>query len=81
MFGYGTWSALLRKYTAPIVTPYALLVPIIGILSAWIVLGEQPSVGELAGGLVVMLGLALVTGVASTAWHRASRVGRERRAA
>jgi len=81
MFGYGTWSALLRKYPAPVVTPYALLVPIIGILSAWMVLAEVPSIWELIGGVVVMVGLALVTGVASAAWNRAGRLGRVRAAA
>ena len=81
MFGYGTWSALLRKYPAPVVTPYALLVPVIGILSAWIVLSEAPSAWELLGGLVVMVGLALVTGVATRAWQRAALIGRERTAA
>jgi O-acetylserine/cysteine efflux transporter len=81
LFGYGTWSSLLRKYPAPVVTPYALLVPIIGILSAWLVLAETPSVGELLGGVVVMIGLALVTGVASAVWRRAGRLARERLAA
>ncbi len=81
MFGYGTWSALLRRYPAPVVTPYALLVPIVGILSAWIVLAEVPSLWELVGGVIVMSGLALVTGVASAAWRRAGRLGRRSLAA
>ncbi len=81
MFGFGTWTSLLRTYPAPVVAPFSLLVPVIGILSAWIVLGEVPSVGELLGGVVVMVGLALVTGVASAAWHRAGRLRRDRAAA
>lgn len=81
MVGYGTWSALLRKYPAPVVAPFALLVPIVGILSAWLVLRETPSLGELAGGIVVMVGLGLVTGVATALWRRAGRLARERAAA
>ena len=81
LFGFGTWSALLKKYPAPVVAPFSLLVPVTGILSAWIVLGERPSAGELAGGVVVMAGLALVTGVATAAWQRAGRLARERAAA
>jgi urea transporter len=38
-------------------------------------------VGELLGGVVVMIGLALVTGVASAVWRRAGRLARERLAA
>ena len=79
--GYGIWMSLLKKYPAPVVAPYSLLVPVIAIISAWIVLREPPSLGELGGGVVVMLGLALVTGVASSAWHRAGRLARTRLAA
>lgn len=81
IFGFGTWSALLRKYPAPIVAPFSLLVPVTGILSAWILLKERPSVGELAGGVVAMVGLALVTGVASSVWRLAVRLARVRVAA
>jgi O-acetylserine/cysteine efflux transporter len=81
MFGFGTWTSLLKKYPAPVVAPFSLLVPVFGILSAWIVLGETPSWGELGGGVVVMLGLALVTGVANSAWQRAGRLARGRLAA
>jgi O-acetylserine/cysteine efflux transporter len=81
MFGFGTWTSLLKKYPAPVVAPFSLLVPVVGIISAWVVLHETPSWGELGGGVVVMLGLALVTGVASSAWRRAGRLGRPRIAA
>jgi len=81
MFGFGTWTSLLKKYPAPVVAPFALLVPVTGILSAWILLGERPSGGELAGGIVAMVGLALVTGVAASAWRRATHLARGRLAA
>jgi O-acetylserine/cysteine efflux transporter len=81
MFGFGTWTSLLKKYPAPVVAPFSLLVPVVGIVSAWIVLGERPALGELGGGVLVMLGLALVTGVANSAWQRAGRIRRSRLAA
>ncbi len=74
LFGFGTWSALLRRYPAPAVAPFALLVPIFGVLSAWIILGEAPSALEILGGVIVLTGLALVTGVAGGAL----RVARQR---
>ncbi len=73
LFGFGTWSALLRRYPAPAVAPFALLVPPFGVLSAWIVLGEAPTVLEIVGGIIVLIGLALVTGVALGALQAATR--------
>ncbi len=73
LFGFGTWSALLRRYPAPAVAPFSLLVPIFGVLSAWIILGEAPLMVEIIGGLIVLIGLALVTGVALGALRAATR--------
>ncbi len=60
-FGFGSWTWLLRRYPASRVAPFTLLVPSVGILAAWVALGEQPSSTELAGALVVLAGLALLT--------------------
>jgi O-acetylserine/cysteine efflux transporter len=60
-FGFGAWTWLLRRHPASRVAPFTLLVPPVGIASAWIALGEQPGAAELAGALVVLVGLALVT--------------------
>lgn len=61
--GYGIWTWLLHKHPASQVSPYALLVPVVGIAAAWIGLNEQPGAVELAGAAVVLLGLGLITGV------------------
>ncbi len=61
-FGFGAWTWLLGRHEASRVVPFALLVPVAGIASAWLALGERPTGGELAGGGVVLLGLALTTG-------------------
>jgi O-acetylserine/cysteine efflux transporter len=43
------------------VAPFTLLVPPVGILAAWIALGETPGAAEVAGALIVLAGLGLVT--------------------
>ena len=62
-FGYGTWYRLMSRYPASTVAPFTLLVPVIGILTAWLVRGEHPTWGELLGSLIVLIGLALALGV------------------
>ncbi len=60
-FGFGSWTWLLRRYPASRVAPFTLLVPPVGILAAWIALGEKPGAAEVAGALIVLAGLTLVT--------------------
>jgi O-acetylserine/cysteine efflux transporter len=57
--GYGIWNTLLAKYPTSAVVPFTLLVPIIGILAAWIAVGEEPTLTELVGGAVMIVGLAI----------------------
>ncbi|HEX6443788.1 MAG TPA: EamA family transporter [Streptosporangiales bacterium] len=63
LVGYGIWTTLLREYPASQVAPFTLLVPVVGIAAAWLLLGEQPGLGELAGAVVVLAGLAVVSGL------------------
>jgi O-acetylserine/cysteine efflux transporter len=60
-FGYSSWTWLLRIHPASKVAPFSLLVPVVGIATAWAALGEQPGVVELVGATVVLCGLGLVT--------------------
>ncbi len=46
--------------------PFSLLVPVVGILTAWLVRGEHPTWGELLGSFIVLVGLALALGVVDT---------------
>ncbi len=57
--GYGLWGLLLSRYPANIVSPFALLVPVVGITSAALILGEMFTLLQLAGSLLVMAGLTL----------------------
>jgi O-acetylserine/cysteine efflux transporter len=61
LFGYGSWASLLRQYPATKVAPFSLLVPVFGIGSAWLVLGETPSTIEIVGAAVVICGLGMVS--------------------
>jgi O-acetylserine/cysteine efflux transporter len=58
-FGYGSWVWLLRRHPASRVVPFTLLVPVVGIGSAWLLLDEVPNGAEQAGALLVLAGLAL----------------------
>ncbi|EFL15207.1 EamA family transporter [Streptomyces sp. C] len=43
VFGFGAWAYLLRRYPASAVAPFSLLVPVFGMSSAALVLGEGVS--------------------------------------
>jgi O-acetylserine/cysteine efflux transporter len=55
--GYGFWAYLLKQYPAGQVAPFSLLVPIFGILSAALFLGEQFGPIRLFGMALVLVGL------------------------
>jgi O-acetylserine/cysteine efflux transporter len=69
-FGFGAWTWLMRRHPASRVVPFALLVPPVGIASAWIALGEQPNTAELIGAGIVLLGLAVATSAVTTSSRR-----------
>jgi O-acetylserine/cysteine efflux transporter len=58
LVGYGIWNWLLAKYPPSAVVPFTLLVPVVGMSTAWMALQEVPSVTELAGGLLLLGGVA-----------------------
>jgi len=62
-FGFGIWTWLMSRHPASTVAPFTLLVPVVGIVSAWVARGERPTAAELAGSAVAVLGLALATGL------------------
>ena len=66
LFGYGAWAWLLARYPAATVVPMALLVPLFGLASSALMLGEAlPSWKLMAAALVVGgLGLNLLAAYA-----------------
>jgi O-acetylserine/cysteine efflux transporter len=59
VFGYGLWARLLSHYSAATIAPFALLVPVVGMVGGAVVFGEPLRAVELAGAVLVMGGLAL----------------------
>lgn len=58
LLGYGIWNTLLARYPASMVGPFAMLVPVVGFLAAWIVLDELPTPVEVVGGMLLLAGVA-----------------------
>jgi O-acetylserine/cysteine efflux transporter len=59
LFGYAAWGWLLSRYPAATVTPMALLVPLFGMGSSALLLGEGLPGWKLAAAALVMGGLAM----------------------
>ncbi|MBI5069100.1 MAG: EamA family transporter [Deltaproteobacteria bacterium] len=57
--GYGLWNRLLARYPAAQVTRFTLLVPVVGLFSGAIFLGERLTGDQLLGSGLVVAGLAL----------------------
>ncbi|MFI8342431.1 EamA family transporter [Streptomyces sp. NPDC085639] len=70
VFGFVAWSYLLHRYPASAVAPFSLLVPVFGMSSAALVLGESVS------GLRWLAAVLLVGGVALTSLAPARAVNR-----
>jgi len=60
--GSGIWTALLKRYPAGVVAPFSMLVPVVGLVGAWLALDERPTGWAVAGGAVVVAGVLLGTG-------------------
>jgi O-acetylserine/cysteine efflux transporter len=58
-FGYGMWSRLLTRHPAASVAPFALLVPIVGMVAGVVVFGEPLDAFEVWGAVLVMAGLSV----------------------
>ncbi|MGE8501538.1 MAG: EamA family transporter [Pseudomonas sp.] len=59
LLGYGLWSRLLSRYPASQVAPFSLLVPVVGISSAALLLGERLGQLQMIGAALVMAGLLI----------------------
>jgi O-acetylserine/cysteine efflux transporter len=57
--GFGAWGYLLQKYPATVVAPFSLLVPVFGMASSALLLGEKLGTLRLVGAALVICGLAL----------------------
>lgn len=60
LFGVGVWNWLLARHPASEVASFTLLVPVTGLLSGYLVLGETVSGAEFIGGCLIILGIGIV---------------------
>ncbi len=60
LFGYGAWNWLLSRHPAATVTPMALLVPLFGMGSSALLLGESMPGWKLGACALVLGGLAVI---------------------
>jgi len=57
--GYVLWGRLLNRHAVSKVAPLSLMVPVVGLLSAWLFLDENLVFLQWLGGAVVLMGLAI----------------------
>jgi O-acetylserine/cysteine efflux transporter len=58
LFGFASWAGLLHRYPTALVQPFALLIPVSGLASGAIFLGEGLAPLQVVGALLVLAGLA-----------------------
>ena len=58
LFGFASWAALLHRYPTGLIAPFALLIPVSGLASGAILLGESLAPLQALGALLVFAGLA-----------------------
>ncbi len=79
--GSGIWTWLLSRHPSSVVAPYSMLVPVVGLTAAWLMLHERPTLVELLGSAVVVVGVFVTSTGRLTlrgysvrsAWKRSSR--------
>ena len=60
ILGYAIWGALLRRYPAAMVTPFALLIPFVAAYASSLAFGERFGPLRLTGMGLVLLGLGVI---------------------
>jgi O-acetylserine/cysteine efflux transporter len=60
IISYGLWYPLIRKYPMSFLMPFTLLVPVVGVLSSVIVLGERMTWQMALGGVATIAGIATI---------------------
>lgn len=59
LIGYGLWNLLLNRYSAAMVTPWALLVPVFGMSASAVLLSESMAWWKLLAMALIVAGLVL----------------------
>jgi O-acetylserine/cysteine efflux transporter len=61
LFGYGVWYRMMQRHEVNQVMPFTLLVPVFGVASGVLALGERLTLPMLIGGGATILGVAIIT--------------------
>ena len=59
--GSGLWTTLMKRYPSSTVAPFSMLVPVAGLATSWLALGERVPLAELALGVVVVAGVLVAS--------------------
>lgn len=57
LIAYGLWGSLIGKYSSSKIAPFSLLVPLVGVLSGYLVLGESMTQRQIIGIVITVSGL------------------------
>lgn len=72
---YMCWFTVLKQCRMDEVAPFILLMPVVGIVTATLLLGETITLAQVVGGGVILVGLAVVSGVGTSAKQRGRAQG------
>ena len=57
LLGYGIWNTLMSRYPSSTVAPFSMLVPVVGVLSSWLIFGEGIDLVEGIAGVAIVGGV------------------------
>ena len=58
--GYSLWYYVLGRYPVQKIISVMLLLPITGVITAIIFLGERPDIKVFIGGIIIILGVGMI---------------------
>jgi O-acetylserine/cysteine efflux transporter len=58
LFGFASWAGLMHRYPTALIAPFALLIPVSGLASGVLLMGEKLAPLQMLGVLLVFAGLA-----------------------
>ncbi len=74
LFGFASWAALMHRYPTTLISPFGLLIPVSGIASGALFLGETLAPLQMAGVAFIFAGLVVNTyALRIRAWFAAAR--------
>jgi O-acetylserine/cysteine efflux transporter len=59
LVGYAIFNRLLSKYPSGHVVPWVLLAPVVAMAASWALLGEVPGTAEVAGAILLVIGVLI----------------------